>query len=65
MFAKKKDNTIPTEYTDESGKKWIQTSTEDIFSVNELNDIIKSIENDKNSGDIVLAHIDFKKVNKE
>lgn len=66
MFKKKNNNTeIPEEFTDESGNKWIQTSTEDIFSVNELNSILKSIEDDKNSGDIVLAQIDFKKVNRE
>jgi len=37
-----------TEYTDEEGKKWIQTSTSDLFSSKELNDILESIE--KESG---------------
>lgn len=65
MFKKKSTPEIPEEFTDKDGKKWIQTSTEDIFSVNELNDIIKTIESEKDSGEIVLAKIDFKKVNRE
>lgn len=63
LFGKKKD--IKTEFTDGEGKKWVQTSTDDLFSLKELNDVIKSIEKDRQDGEIVLAHIDFKTVNKE
>mgnify|MGYP006296995905 FL=1 len=67
MILKKKKKEIPDfqEYTDEEGQKWIQTSTDDLFSVKELNDIIESVESEKVPGEIVLARIDFKKVNKE
>jgi len=54
-----------TEFTDENGKKWVQTSTDDLFSMQELNDILESIDSEKESGEIVLARIDFQKVNKE
>ena len=54
-----------TEFTDEEGKKWIQTSTEDLFSSKELNEIIESIERDNESDEIILARIDFQRVNKE
>ncbi len=54
-----------TEFTDEDGKRWIQTSTEDLFSIKELNEILETIERDKESGEIVLARIDFKTVNRE
>lgn len=66
-MKKAKTINIPdlTEYTDESGKKWIQTSTEDLFSMKELNTIIENIESEKASGEVVLARIDFQKVNKE
>ncbi|MCP4136575.1 MAG: hypothetical protein GY754_36735 [bacterium] len=54
-----------TEFTDEEGKKWVQTSTDDLFSMKELNEILESIDKDEDKGDIVLARIDFQKVNKE
>ena len=59
----KHENT--TEFVDEEGKRWIQTSTEDLFSLKEFNDILEDIEKQKEEGEIVLAHIDFKKVNRE
>ncbi len=67
MIRKAKKKAIPdlTEFTDDEGKKWIQTSTEDLFSVRELNEVLESIEKDKESGEIVLARIDFRRVNKE
>ncbi len=67
MILKKKKQEVPDfqEFTDDEGKKWIQTSTDDLFSVKELNDIIESVENEKVPGEIVLARIDFKKVNRE
>jgi len=67
LIRKAKKTPIPdlTEFTDDEGKKWIQTSTEDLFSVKELNDVLASIEKDKDSGEIVLARIDFRRVNKE
>jgi hypothetical protein len=54
-----------TEFTDEEGKKWIQTSTNDLFSSKELNEILESIEKDSDSDEIILARIDFQRVNKE
>ncbi len=54
-----------TEYTDAEGKKWIQTSTEDLFSIKELNEILESIDKGSESDEIILARIDFQKVNKE
>ena len=54
-----------TEFTDEEGKKWIQTSTNDLFSSKELNDILESIEKESESDEIILARIDFQRVNKE
>lgn len=69
MTTKKtiKRTVIPdiTEFTDDDGKKWIQTSTDDLFSIKELNDILESIDKDAVSDDIILARIDFQKVNKE
>jgi hypothetical protein len=64
---KKSEKSIPqlTEFTDDDGKKWIQTSTEDLFSIKELNEILETIDRDKEVGEIVLARIDFQKVNKE
>lgn len=53
------------EYTDEEGKKWIQTSSDDLFSIKELNEILESIDRGGESDDIILARIDFQKVNKE
>ena len=62
-----KKNIIPdiTEFTDDDGKKWVQTSTDDLFSIKELNEILESIENEGKSDEIILARIDFQKVNKE
>jgi len=54
-----------TEFTDDDGKKWVQTSTDDLFSIKELNEILESIENEGKSDEIILARIDFQKVNKE
>jgi hypothetical protein len=56
---------LHTEYTDETGRKWVQTSPDDLFAIRELSDVLEAIEKDKDSGDIVLARIDFQKVNKE
>lgn len=67
MLFKRKKKSIPDvyEFTDDEGKKWLQTSTKDLLSSKELNDIIKEIEKEKEEGEIVIARIDFKKVNKE
>ncbi len=54
-----------TEFTDDDGKKWIQTSADDLFSIKELNDILESIDKQAESDEIILARIDFQKVNKE
>lgn len=54
-----------TEFTDEEGKKWKQTSANDLFSMKELNTILESIDREKSSEEIILARIDFQKVNKE
>ena len=51
----KKDIPEQTEFTDEEGQKWIQTSTDDLFSAKELDDILDKIEKDKNKDEIVLA----------
>ncbi|HOO72457.1 MAG TPA: hypothetical protein PK926_11915 [Spirochaetota bacterium] len=66
-MKKTKKNIIPdiTEFTDDEGKKWVQTSTDDFFSLKELNDILDSVEKEKESGEVVLARINFQKVNKE
>ncbi len=68
MFKKeKRKNIIPDikEFVDEAGKKWVQTSTDDLFTLGGLNDVLESIEKEKQSGEIVFARIDFQKVNKE
>jgi len=69
MFKRKREkqsnNVDLSEFTDENGKKWIQTSTEDLFSTNELNEILESLEKEKDKDDIILARIDFQKVNKD
>jgi seryl-tRNA synthetase len=54
-----------TEFTDEEGKKWVQTSANDLFSMKEFNDILKKLDQDKEPDEIVLAHIDIKRVNRE
>lgn len=53
------------EFTDDSGKKWVQTSTDDLFTIKELNEIITSIEKDRAKDEVVFARIDFQKVDKE
>ncbi|MGL4370139.1 MAG: hypothetical protein ACRCUT_10790, partial [Spirochaetota bacterium] len=63
--VKTKNSPTEKEFTDAQGEKWIQTSTEDIFSLRELNSVIESIEKEKDKGEIVLARIDFRTVNKE
>lgn len=66
-MKKAKRSHIPdiTEFTDEQGKRWKQTSTNDLFSMQELNTILESIDRDRDSEEIILARIDFQKVNKE
>jgi len=54
-----------TEFTDENGKKWVQTSTEDLFTMNELNEILSKIEEERDDDGVVLARIDFQKVDRE
>jgi len=53
------------EFTDKSGKKWVPTSADDLFSMEELNNIIKDIEKERAKDEIVLARIDFQKVDRE
>ena len=53
------------EFVDENGKKWVQTSTDDLFSIKELNDIISTIERERAKDEVVFARIDFQKVDKE
>jgi hypothetical protein len=67
LSLKKSKKDIPdlTEFTDEQGRKWIQTSVDDLFSANELNDIIEKLQKDKAPDEVVLARFDFQKVNKE
>lgn len=66
-MKKNKKGMVPdlTEFTDLDGNRWVQTSADDLFSSKELNDILEAIEKDKDTEEIVLARIDFKKVNKE
>ena len=63
-FLKKTVEKDLKEFTDEHGR-WKQTSTEDLFSMKEFNDIFSAMEKEKDAGEIVLARIDFQKVNKE
>lgn len=67
MKKKEKKTVIPDikEFTDDSGKKWVQTSTDDLFSMRELNDIIRNIEKEREKDEVVLARIDFQKVDRE
>ena len=69
MKKKKKIDKMPDlkEFTDELGKKWIQTSTDDLFSMKEINEILESIDKDKDKDKdkVVLARIDFQKVDRE
>jgi hypothetical protein len=53
------------EYIDQEGKKWIQTSADDLLSSKELLSVLNALEKQKSADDIVLARIDFQKVNKE
>jgi hypothetical protein len=66
-IIKKSDQPLEdiTEFTDEEGKKWVQTSANDLFSMKEFNDILKKLDQDKEPDEIVLAHIDIKRVNRE
>lgn len=66
-MKKEKKKKIPdlTEFVDEEGKKWIQTSTDDLFSIKEISELLDTVEKDKEEGEIVLARIDFQKVNRE
>jgi DNA-binding transcriptional MerR regulator len=66
-MKKEKKKKIPdlTEFIDEEGKKWIQTSTDDLFSIKEISELLDTVEKDKEEGEIVLARIDFQKVNRE
>lgn len=67
MKKNPKKTVVPdlTEFTDEDGKKWIQTSTEDLFSIKELNEILESIDRGRESDELILARIDFQNVNRE
>ena len=67
MKNSEKKTIIPDlkEFIDENGKKWVQTSTDDLFSVKELNDIISSIEKERAKDEIIFARIDLQKVDKE
>jgi len=67
MKKKEKKVIIPDirEFTDDTGKKWVQTSTDDLFSMRELNDIIRNIEKEREKDEVVLARIDFQKVDRE
>ena len=67
MKKAQKKSIIPDikEFTDDTGKKWVQTSTDDLFSLKELNDIIVSLEKEREKDEVVLARIDFQKVDRE
>ncbi len=66
-MKKIKKSPVPdlTEFTDEEGKKWKQTSTDDLFSMKELNSILDRIDRERDTDEIILARIDFQKVNRE
>ncbi|MFH0974312.1 MAG: hypothetical protein V1874_00845 [Spirochaetota bacterium] len=67
LSLKKSKKDIPdlTEFTDDEGRKWIQTSADDLFASSEFHDILDKIEKDKSKDEIILAKFDFRKVNKE
>lgn len=67
MKKKDKKIVIPDirEFTDDAGKRWVQTSTDDLFSMRELNDIIRNIDKEREKDEVVLARIDFQKVDRE
>ena len=55
-----------TEFIDDEGKKWIQTSREDFFSISDLNEIIGTLDKKEDDAEeILLARIDFKRVNRD
>ena len=62
-----KKATIPDlrEFTDDSGKKWVQTSTDDLFTIKEMNEIITSLEKERVKDEVIFARIDFQKVDRE
>ena len=53
------------EFVDETGKRWVQTSTDDLFSIKELSDMLSTIEKEREKDEVVFARIDFQKVDKE
>ncbi len=53
------------EFIDAEGKKWIQTSADDLLSLDELNEVLDGINRSIQSDEIVLARIDFQQVNRE
>lgn len=61
-MIRKKNNSATV--TDGEGKKWVKTSPEDLFTIREINDVMRSFE-DADDNEIILAHVDFKKVNRE
>ncbi len=64
--AQKRKFEALTEFVDGEGKKWVRTSTDDLFSLKELNEILETIEKKEEQGEeIVLARIDFQTVNKD
>ena len=65
LMKKESKAAVPPEFTDGEGKKWIQTSAEDLLSMKELSDVIKNIESDRTDNEVILAHIDFKRVDRE
>jgi len=67
MKKRTKNSIVPdlTEFTDGEGKKWIQTSTDDLFSAKELNEIIAAIEKEREKDEVIIARIDFQKVDRE
>ncbi len=66
-MKKKVKTEIPdlTEFTDASGRKWVQTSTEDLLAMHELSDILGKIDRERDDEGVVLARIDFQKVDRE
>jgi hypothetical protein len=67
MKKKKPEINLPdiTEFVDESGRRWIQTTADDLFEIDELNNILDRIEKEKNRDEMVLARIDFQRVDKQ
>jgi hypothetical protein len=63
--SKKSTALKSTEYVDDEGKKWVQTSTEDLFSIKEIQDVFEEAEKDREDGEILLARIDFQRVNRD